>query len=182
MEINDYYKILGLKYKFTAFELLNKYFERTKLALNSENKEEFINVRMGFEVLRDFNATDDYNRIYRKYILNETLNFPEVREQQMVATFRVREQMGVKIAEQVILKKETYIMHRLEFILQFVIHDLLSVIGGASGIVFVLLGLIFMVLVDSEYGFLMKFIIGGLFVLMGIYFFRRNTVNQIMIG
>lgn len=182
MELNDYYKILGLKYKFTAFELLNKYFERTKLALNSENKEEFINVRMGFEVLRDFNATDDYNRIYRKYILNETLNFPEVREQQMVATFRVREQMGVKMAEQVILKKETYIMHRLEFILQFVIHDLLSVIGGASGIVFVLLGLIFMVLVDSEYGFLMKFIIGGLFVLMGIYFFRRNTVNQIMIG
>ncbi|MBK7969918.1 MAG: hypothetical protein IPK08_13775 [Bacteroidetes bacterium] len=182
MELNDYYKILGLKYKFTAFELLNKYFERTKLALNSENKEEFINVRMGFEVLRDFNATDDYNRIYRKYILNETLNFPEVREQQMIATFRVREQMGVKIAEQVILKKETYIMHRLEFILQFVIHDLLSVIGGASGIVFVLLGLIFMVLVDSEYGFLMKFIIGGLFVLMGIYFFRRNTVNQIMIG
>ncbi|MBK9423081.1 MAG: hypothetical protein IPN54_02840 [Bacteroidetes bacterium] len=170
MELNDYYKILGLKYKFTAFELLNKYFERTKLALNSENKEEFINVRMGFEVLRDFNATDDYNRIYRKYILNETLNFPEVREQQMIATFRVREQMGVKIAEQVILKKETYIMHRLEFILQFVIHDLLSVIGGASGIVFVLLGLIFMVLVDSEYGFLMKFIIGGLFVLMGIYF------------
>ncbi|MBK8872409.1 MAG: hypothetical protein IPN13_00280 [Bacteroidetes bacterium] len=182
MELNDYYKILGLKYKFTAFELLNKYFERTKLALNSENKEEFINVRMGFEVLRDFNATDDYNRIYRKYILNETLNFPEVREQQMIATFRVREQMGVKIAEQVILKKETYIMHRLEFILQFVIHDFLSVIGGASGIVFVLLGLIFMVLVDSEYGFLMKFIIGGLFVLMGIYFFRRNTVNQIMIG
>ncbi|MBL0072334.1 MAG: hypothetical protein IPP34_11240 [Bacteroidetes bacterium] len=182
MELNDYYKILGLKYKFTAFELLNKYFERTKLALNSENKEEFINVRMGFEVLRDSNATDDYNRIYRKYILNETLNFPEVREKQMVATFRVREQMGVKIAEQVILKKETYIMHRLEFILQFVIHDLLSVIGGASGIVFVLLGLIFMVLVDSEYGFVMNFIIGGLFVLMGIYFFRRNTVNQIMIG
>lgn len=65
MEINDYYKILGLKYKFTAFELLNKYFEGTKLALNSENKEEFIKVRMGFEVLRDFNATDDYNRIYR---------------------------------------------------------------------------------------------------------------------
>lgn len=182
MEINDYYKILGLKYKFTAFELLNRYFEKTKLALNSENKEEFIKVRMGFEVLRDFNATDDYNRIYRKYILNETLNFPELREKQMVATFCVREQLGAKIAEQVILKKETYLMHRLEFILQFIVHDLLRIFGGESGIVFVLLGLIFMVLVDSEYGFLMNFIIGSLFVVMGIYIFRRNTVNQIMIG
>jgi hypothetical protein len=73
-------------------------------------------------------------------------------------------------------------MHRLEFILQFVVQDLLGIIGGASGIVFVLLGLIFMVLVDSEYGFLMNFIIGSLFVLMGIYIFRRNTVNQIIIG
>lgn len=100
----------------------------------------------------------------------------------MVATYCVREQLGAKIAEHVILKKETYLMHRLEFILQFVVQDLMGIIGGASGIVFIFLGLFFMILVDFQYGFLMNFIIGSLFVLMGIYIFRRNTVNQIMIG
>src|SRR4051812_21789223 len=117
MQMNDYYKIFGLKYKYTAIGLLKKYFEKAKIALENNNKEEFIKIRMGFEVLRNDVIIDSYNRIYRKYILDEEVKFPKVKEEQMISEFKEREQVGAQIAEEIISKRATFFIHQIKFFL-----------------------------------------------------------------
>lgn len=179
MEINDYYKILGLKYKFTAFELLNRYFKSTKLSFETNNKEEFKKVRMGFEVLRDYKATEEYNRIYRKYILLETLNFPMTREHQMMDVIQARENLGTQIAEQVYLRQETFSMHKFKFILRFILLDLIRIFDfGGSGVLFICVGLVILLQFQNQ-----TTIIGGiLMMMMGLYLLRRNIKSEIMLN
>jgi hypothetical protein len=179
MQINDYYKILGLKYKFTPFQLLNHYFRKTKIALESGNTEEFITIRMGYEVLRDYKATEEYNRLYRKYILNEELNFPTVRENQMVSILQAREKVGAEMADAVIARQETFLIHWLKFFLGFTLIDINNIIPfGNCGVMFIFGGLFAIIKFHNQIN-----IIGGiLLILMGVFLYRRNMKWSIMLN
>ena len=176
MEMNDYYKILDLKYKYTAFGLFRNYLKKTKVALLTNNKEEFIKIRMGFEVLRDEGVIDDYNRLYRKYVLNQDLNYPSAKEAEMVASFQEKEKLGTKIANEVIADKETYSDHLWGFIFQFILEDIHIVWGFRWGLAQILSGIIVLLVNHQE----VRFIFCPLLILYGCYNFRRNMIRVIM--
>lgn len=176
MEINNYYKILGLGYKFTELALLNKYLKTARTALATENKEELIRARMGYEVLRDETVTQEYNRIYRKYILKEELNFPTVREQQMINAIQSKEKLGSEIAMQVIQERESFRTHFLKFLFLFVVVDLSKIFTlGISGISLISVGLFVLLTFNDQ----TNLIGSGLLILAGLYSLKRNIEWEI---
>jgi hypothetical protein len=176
MELNDYYKILGLKYKFNELDLLGNYFRTVRIALANENKEDFIKARMGFEVLRNENVVEEYNRLYRKYVLNEELNYPSVREQQMLTTLQAKENLGSNIAREAIATNEPFSAHLLKFILKIIAIDLLGILAlGASGILFIVVG----IYVFSKFHNQINIVGGVALILFGIFMLRRNVIAAI---
>ena len=99
MQLHNYYEILNLNHDFNRLKLFLNYLKSASFALKLNNQERFIEVRQGFEVLREDQSLENYNRIYKKYILNIELNYPELKEKEMVDSFRIREQTAGRIAE-----------------------------------------------------------------------------------
>jgi len=179
MEMNDYYKILELNYKYTAFGLFKNYLKKTKIALSTNNKEEFIKIRMGFEVLRAEEVVDDYNRIYRKYIMNEELNFPRTKEEEMIANYQEKEKLGTKIATKVIADNETYSFHLMKFIFEFILADLNIVWPWTWGLAVFLAGIIVLIAAIVTHHYI-GLIFGPLLILWGFFYFRWHIIKTIM--
>lgn len=175
--MNDYYKILGLKYKFTAFDIFKNYCEKCKDALSSNNVDEFVKINMGFEVLRHDYSRDDYNRIYRKEILQQELNFPRLREEQMIANFQEKERWGAHSANELIANKVNYKSFYRTLIFGFIYEDVAKLfIGGLSGLAIIICGFICLFLWEEKSGW----IVGSFLALVGFFTFRKNIQDTIM--
>jgi hypothetical protein len=177
MEMNNYYTLLKLKYEFTPFRLLKNYLKETKKALNAGAYDEFVVIRQGFEVLRSEEAKKCYNKIFRKYILKQDLNYPKLKEQDMIKSFQDKEHETQRITEKIKLRKDSYLSHLCILILEIIISDVsMILVLGASGLLFISIGLYCLIaFYDNDTN-----IIGGIMsVCFGLFFLRRNIIAYI---
>lgn len=171
IEINNYYQILGLSNKFSAFGLLIKYFQLAKIALNSGNSEAFIKLRMGLEVFRNEDSYLSYIRLYRKYILNYELNYPEIKIKEMLDSIRAKEVIGKQEAVKILAKDDSYLFHAAETIILMLFSDLLEIFNGFSGLIYILGGIYIAFAIH---------VVGGMLILFaGIFILRSNLKSFI---
>jgi len=172
--MNDYYQILQLKHRFSSLNLLHNYFKMIKLSLEANDHEEIIKARMGFEVLRHEDSKISYDRIHRKYILNQELNFPKVRESEMTNLVKSKEQLGMQEANKIIHNKDSFIMFLIHYFIGFILTDILYSLFGVGGILYIIIGLL--ILISSIHG---PFIVGILTLLFGFVLLNRSFKGYI---
>jgi len=177
MEMNNYYALLKLNYEFTPFRLLMNYLKESKKALNTGAYDEFVVIRQGFEVLRSEEARKCYNKIFRKYILKQDLNYPKLKEQDMIKSFQDKEYETQRITEKIKKRKDSYLSHLCVLILEIIISDILNMFAfGASGLLFTCIGLYcLLAFYDNDTN-----VIGGIMsICFGLFSLRRNIIAYI---
>ena len=173
--MNDYYHILEIKHRFSEFHLLRKYMQKMKNALKFNDIEAIIKVRMGFEVLRNENCLESYNRIHRKYVLNQELNFPAIRELEMINLIQSKEVLGKQEAEKIINNKWSFNTLVTHFLLMFLLFDLLQIGFCMSGNLFIILGSCSLLNLCIH----APLSVGIFMILLGIIFLRGNFKSHI---
>ncbi len=177
MEMNNYYALLKLNYEFTPFRLLKNYLKETRKALNAGAYDEFVVIRQGFEVLRSEETRKCYNKIFRKYILKKDLNYPKLKEQDMIKSFQDKEYETQRITEKIKSRKDSYLSHLCVIILEIIISDISNILAfGASGLICICVGVFtLLAFYDKEIN-----VIGGIiFICVGLFILRRNVIEYI---
>ncbi len=176
MEMENYYKILGLGYKFSSFELFKSYLRESKKALSSINQNDFIKVHQAYEVLRNERTAVRYNKIFKKFILNQDQNFPKYSEDRLVNELRQREKTAFNFSKDLLNRGTTFNQHLLGIIVNIAIDDLLCILTyGLSGILCISIGLYCFAFFNNN-----ENIIGGIIlIVLGLFLFKRNVSNYI---
>lgn len=167
-------ELIQIRYEHSAFQLFRGYLKGVRKALSVGDVEQFMLYRKGYEVLRNEESFEAYHRIYRKYILNQKLNYPPAKEKQLIAQYQEKEQKAEEFVRAYNNSLPSFGSHLTWLLTKFAAFDLVQIIGfGGSGILFTGVGVWAMM----YFGNFTNIIGGSLAVLIGFFFAWRNLVD-----
>jgi len=178
--VYDYYKLFNLTEKYTTFQLLWAYISKIQFAISKKDQVLFVNATKGFEVLRDKNLVQDYNRLYKKYLIGADMHVPKYIEEFIFERLNKKEAE----AESTVGKSnnKSFFLFICKFSFALVAIDLLQVVYfilmefTMSGLLIIGIG-IYLISTNND---IVKTGLSLALILFGFVILRRNILSAVI--